>query len=59
VLQLNPLTGLFESYRDLFLYGESPSAWNLLYPFAFGLALLMLFVPLYRREQREFAKVVG
>ena len=55
----SPHRGLFESYRDLFLYGESPSARTLLYPFASGLALLLLFLPLYRREQREFAKVVG
>jgi lipopolysaccharide transport system permease protein len=57
-LKLNPLTGLFESFRDLFLYGRSPSAWDLLYPLAWGLLLLALFVPLYRRDQREFAKVV-
>jgi lipopolysaccharide transport system permease protein len=57
-LRLNPLTGLFESFRDLFLYGDSPRAWDLLYPLAWGLLLLALFVPLYRRDQREFAKVV-
>ena len=56
-LRLNPLTGLFESFRDMFLYGRSPSAENLLYPLAWGLVLLALFVPLYRRDQREFAKV--
>jgi lipopolysaccharide transport system permease protein len=57
-LRLNPLTGLFEAFRDLFLYGESPAAWSLLYPLVFGLVLLALFVPLYRRDQLEFAKVV-
>ena len=39
-LRLNPLTGLFESFRDMFLYGRSPSAENLLYPLAWGLILL-------------------
>lgn len=57
-LRLNPLTGLFESFRAIFLYGRNPAAWELLYPLAFALLLLALFVPLYRRDQREFAKVV-
>lgn len=59
LLELNPLTGLFESYRDLFLYGRSPSAGQLVYPLAFGVVLLAIALPVYRREQREFAKVVG
>lgn len=58
-LQLNPLTGLFESYRDIFLLGRPPAAWQLLYPLAFALLMLALFVPVYRSEQREFAKVVA
>jgi lipopolysaccharide transport system permease protein len=57
LLRLNPLTGVFESFRDIFLYGRNPAAWQLLYPLAFALLLLILVVPLYRREQREFAKV--
>lgn len=58
LLPLNPLTGLFESYRDIFLYGQSPSAWELLYPLAAAAVLLVALVPLYDREQRHFAKVV-
>jgi lipopolysaccharide transport system permease protein len=58
VLRLNPLTGLFEAYRNVFLYGEPPSAWQLLYPIAIASAILVVFVPLYRNEQRQFAKVV-
>jgi ABC-type polysaccharide/polyol phosphate export permease len=57
-LRFNPLTGLFESFRDMFLYGRSPGVWDLLYPLGVGLALLAVFAPLYRRDQREFAKVV-
>ena len=57
-LRLNPLTGLFESFRAIFFYGKNPAAWELLYPLAVALLLLALFVPLYRRDQREFAKVV-
>jgi ABC-type polysaccharide/polyol phosphate export permease len=58
LVRLNPLAGIFESYRDIFLYGKSPAAWELLYPVGFGIFLLALFVPLYRREQPHFAKVV-
>jgi lipopolysaccharide transport system permease protein len=58
VVRLNPLTGVFETYRHALLYGTSPPAWELLYPTAFALALLILFVPLYRREQHQFAKVL-
>jgi lipopolysaccharide transport system permease protein len=58
VLKLNPLTGLFESYRDIFLYGEAPAAWQLVYPLAATAVLLAAFLPLYRREQTQFAKVV-
>ena len=57
-LKLNPLTGIFESYRSVLLYGESPAPWQLLYPTLFSLVLLALVIPLYRREQRQFAKLV-
>jgi lipopolysaccharide transport system permease protein len=58
VLRLNPLTGLFEAYRDVFLNGETPAAWELLYPLGAAVILLAVFVPVYRVEQRQFAKVV-
>lgn len=58
LVKLNPLTGLFEGYRDALLYGQAPAAWELLYPLAFSAALLAVFVPLFRREQPHFAKLV-
>ena len=58
IVRLNPLTALFESYRHALIYGTSPPAWELVYPCAFALALLAAFVPLYRREQQQFAKVL-
>lgn len=58
LVQLNPLTGLFESYRAVFLYGEAPGVRDLLYPLGFSLLMLGAFVPLYRREERHFAKVL-
>lgn len=58
VLRLNPFTGIFEAYRSVFLYGTSPAAGDLAYPAVLGLALLAIFVPLYRAEQAQLAKVV-
>jgi lipopolysaccharide transport system permease protein len=58
LLELNPLTGLFESYRDVFLTGQAPAAWQLLYPIAIATLLLAIFVPLFQAEQRQFAKVL-
>lgn len=54
----NPLTGLFESFRHVFMYGESPDLWQIAYPTSLGIVLMLAFVPLYRREQRHFAKFV-
>jgi lipopolysaccharide transport system permease protein len=58
LLRLNPLTGLFEAYRNIFLIGRAPEAWQLLYPMAIASAILVVFLPLYRTEQTQFAKVV-
>jgi ABC-type polysaccharide/polyol phosphate export permease len=56
---LNPFTGLFEAYRHVFLYGESPAFWQLAYPVGAGVLLALVFFPVYRREQRHFAKLVS
>jgi lipopolysaccharide transport system permease protein len=58
ILRWNPLTGLFEAYRDVFMFGRMPAAWELLYPLVAVIALLVVFVPIYRSEQRQFAKVI-
>ena len=58
-LKLNPLTGLFEAYRDVLLYGQAPAVWELAYPLGAAALLLLVFVPLYRREAPHFAKVLG
>jgi len=57
-LKLNPLSGLFESFRSVFAYGRAPAAWQLLIPLGFAAVLLAAFLPLYGRDQREFAKVI-
>jgi ABC-type polysaccharide/polyol phosphate export permease len=58
LLELNPFTGLFESYRDIFLTGRTPAAWQLIYPVAIASLVLAVFVPLFHAEQRQFAKVL-
>lgn len=57
-VRLNPVTGLFEAFRDALLYGQAPAAWELLYPLAFGAVLLAVFGPLYAREQGQVAKLI-
>jgi ABC-type polysaccharide/polyol phosphate export permease len=59
LLPFNPLTGLFETYRDALLYGHSPAAWELLAPLAAAAVILAISVPLYMREQSRMAKLLG
>ena len=58
LLEFNPLSGLFEAYRAVFMFGRPPAPWELLYPLAATALLLIVFVPVYRSEQRQFAKVI-
>jgi ABC-type polysaccharide/polyol phosphate export permease len=57
-LKINPLTGIFEAYRNVLLFGRAPEVWQLLYPSVFAAVLICVFVPLYRSEQHQFAKIV-
>jgi lipopolysaccharide transport system permease protein len=58
LLELNPLTGIFEGYRDALIYGRAPALWEVLIPFGYAALSLLIFVPFYRGEQTHFAKVV-
>lgn len=58
LVRLNPLTGLFEAYRAVVIGGHRPAAWELLYPVAVAALVLGTLVPVYRREARQFAKLV-
>jgi len=58
LVRLNPLTGLFESYRAVLLHGHRPAAWQLLYPIGIACLLLLAALPVYRREQSQFAKAM-
>jgi lipopolysaccharide transport system permease protein len=58
ILRFNPLSGMFEAYRSVFLEGHAPAPWELLYPLGIASLILLVFVPLYSAEQRQFAKVL-
>jgi ABC-type polysaccharide/polyol phosphate export permease len=58
LLRINPMTGLFEAYRSVFMFGTRPAAWELVIPLVAAAVLTAVFVPLYRSEQQQFAKVI-
>lgn len=58
LVRVNPLTGLFEALRHAVLYRTAPAAWELLVPLLASVVLLCVFVPIFAREQRHFAKVL-
>lgn len=58
LVKINPLSGLFEAYRDALLYGQAPAAWELLVPLGAAGLIAAVFVPVFRREQRHLAKVL-
>ena len=59
LLPFNPLTGLFESFRDALLYGHAPEAWQLLAPLAAAAVILAIALPVYRRDLPQLVKLVG
>jgi hypothetical protein len=42
----------------VFLNGQNPAAWEIVYPVAIASILLAIFVPVFRAEQKQFAKVL-
>lgn len=58
VLMLNPVTGIFEGFRAILIDGQAPAWWHVLAPIGYAVVLLAIFVPVYRREQRHFAKLL-
>jgi ABC-type polysaccharide/polyol phosphate export permease len=58
LVKINPLTGLFELYRSALLGDPGVSVWEFASPLAWTAVFLIAALPLYVREQRQFAKVV-
>lgn len=57
-LAINPLTGLFEGFRDVLVDGHRPAAWHLLVPLAWAGFVLAVSLPLYRAEEGQLSKMV-
>lgn len=58
LVKANPLSGIFDSFRAVFLYGRGPSLVDLLYPSAVGALLLVVGILVYRWRRWEFPKEV-
>jgi ABC-type polysaccharide/polyol phosphate export permease len=58
LLQANPLTGIFDSFRAIILEGRPPHGMDLLYPAAVGAGLLAMGLLLYRWRRFELPKEV-
>lgn len=59
LMPVNPLTGIFETFRDALVYGQAPAAWELAAPLLAAALLFAIFLPVYAREQAALAKLVG
>jgi len=58
LIRANPFTGVFDSFRSVFLTGTRPLPLDLAIPAGAGLLLLVIGLVVYRRRQREFPKEV-
>lgn len=58
LIRANPLTGIFDSFRAVFLHSTSPDAWDLLYPVLAGVIFLLVGGGVYRWRRWEFPKEV-
>lgn len=54
----NPMSGVFDAFRDIFLQARAPQLTHLAYPTVFGLLLAVLGAALYRWREPQFAKEV-
>ncbi len=58
VLQLNPLTTIVNSYRDIFYYQQMPNFISLGLVFAFSLLLLLIGMLVFKKLEKGFAEEV-
>jgi lipopolysaccharide transport system permease protein len=58
LLVFSPLAGIFETYRAILLYGEAPELWMVAVPLGYAALSLAIFLPIFRREERHFAKLL-
>jgi len=55
---LNPMTALINSYRDIILFGRTPSWQNLLYSFVAAFVVFFIGGLIFKRLSRNFADVI-
>lgn len=58
LVRINPFTGLFEGYREVVMRGAAPDIWQLAWPLGWAIVIAAVFIPIYRSEAQQFAKVL-
>jgi len=58
VFNLNPMTPIINSYRNIILYGVQPPWQSFLYSLVFSLAVFVFGLILFRKLSRNFADVI-
>lgn len=56
LFNLNPMTPIIASYRDIFYYGVPPKAEDMLRAFVFAVIILIVGQFAFKRLQRHFAE---
>ena len=59
LVKINPMTGLFEAYRSVLLYGQAPAAWEIAFPLAAAVLVAAIFVPLFQFERHHLVKAIA
>lgn len=55
---LNPMTGIIESFRSVIAYGHSPDLFLMMISLAYGIALIIIGLPLFRYYGQYYADVI-
>jgi len=55
---LNPMTVLIQMYRDVLLYHQMPSPWNVAFTLLAGLGITLIGSAIFQRLERRFAEEI-
>jgi lipopolysaccharide transport system permease protein len=55
---LNPITVIIQMYRDVLLYHQMPSAWELFFTLATGVVILLVGSAIFEKLERRFAEEI-
>ncbi len=56
LVSLNPMTVVIQSYRDVFLYQQTPDMMKLFFVFLFSMALLVIGFLIFKAAEKRFAE---